>query len=442
MTDKHALSYLLRQAAGWGMLAWLTLANQAPATPLWNDGLNEIGSTGYLRAGGGVSAGQTQVCFKAPGAGAKYRLGNECEVYGRASVYYRHRWQEGGDAPYLHAEVQPEFNAPYGTDIAYQTLAQAYVEAGNLAESPLKLWAGRRYYKRRDIHLNDYFYMNLKGDGFGVRDIPLGFGDLVYTYLQMYDTPANVGLSWPEHKVAMRNHEIGLYNLRSNPGGVVMLDWRHAAVDGGSFAGSGGPLEVQSAGGWAFSAQHRQQGWMGGTNTVALQYGRGAARSAWTTPVESAAALARLTSPASAAALEAAETWRLVDFHLYEGQKWAMQSAFIWEKRHSARFDGSDLTWLSAGARPMWFIGGAWRLVGEAGYDRIVNHAAATRGGLWKVTAAIEWADAPGYFSRPALRAYLTRAGWSEAFRGQIGGTVFGNDSRGWSTGIQMESWW
>lgn len=424
------------------MLVCLAGAQEAGATALWNDGLNEMGSIGYLRAGGGISDGKTQVCFKAPGAGAKYRLGNECEVYGRASVYYRHRLQEGDNAPYVHAELQPEFKGAYGEDITYQTMAQAYVEAGNLADSPLKVWAGRRYYKRRDIHINDYFYMNLKGDGFGVRDIPLGFGDLSYTYLQMYDTPASVGLTWPEHKVSMRNHEIGLYNIRTNPGGSVMLDGRHAEIEGTSFNGGSGPVSVQGARGWAFSAQHRQEGIIGGTNTVALQYGRGAARSAWTTPTESASALARLNNPASAAALESAETWRLVDFHLYEGNKWAMQSAFIWEKLNHARFDGADRTWISAGARPMWYLDSHWRLVGEAGYDRVINHTSSTSGNLWKVTIAAEWAPRMVFLSRPAVRAYVTQATWSDSLRGQIGTPEFSAGTRGWNAGVQFETWW
>lgn len=57
MTNKHALSYLLRQAAGWGMLAWLTLASQAAATPLWNDGLNEIGGAVFGTDSQGWSTG-------------------------------------------------------------------------------------------------------------------------------------------------------------------------------------------------------------------------------------------------------------------------------------------------------------------------------------------------------------------------------------------------
>ncbi len=424
------------------LVVWLCATTLSYAAQLWNDGRDEIGSAGYLRAGGGVSDGQTQACFKAPGAGAKYRLGNECEVYGRASLYYRHRWRENDDAPYLHTEVQPEFNGAYGSDVMYQTLAQAYVEAGNLGATPIKVWAGRRYYKRRDIYINDYFYMNLKGDGLGIRDVPLGFGDLVYTFLQMYETPANVGLNWPEHRVAMRNHEFGLYNLRSNPGGVMMLDLRHAEIVGGNYIGESGAFNVHGARGWAFSAQHRQEGVLGGVNTVAVQYGRGAARSAWTSPVEGAAALAKLTTPAAAAALEAAETWRVVDFHLFQGARWAMQSALIWERRNSAAFDGAERTWISAGTRPMWFASGNWRLVGEAGYDRVINHATNRAGEMRKLSAALEWADAPGYFSRPVLRAYLTHAKWSETFRGEIGGPTFGNALHGWSAGLQMESWW
>lgn len=310
-------------------LSFLSFCHPSPAkgAVLWHEGADEIGSTGYLRAGGGNSGSQNQACFQAPGAGAKYRLGNECEVYGRASLYYRRQLGDGDRAPYVRAEMQPEFKGPYGDAIEYQTLAQAYVEIGNLRDTPAKAWLGRRYYQRRDIHINDYFYMNLKGDGLGVRDIPLGFGDLAYTYLQMYDTPSGLGLSWPENKVTMRNHELGLYSLKTNPGGTMMLDWRHAEIDGASFGGGNGPVTIHGARGWAATIQHRQEGFAGGTNTLALQYGRGAARSAWTSPTESAATLARLATPASAAALEDAETWRAVDFHLYEGRRWAMQSA-------------------------------------------------------------------------------------------------------------------
>jgi maltoporin len=423
------------------MLACLTAAQSAAAAVLWHEGLNEIGSTGYLRAGIGVSDGNTQSCFKAPGAGAKYRLGNECETYGRASVYYRRKSREGDNAPYVHAEVQPEFSGPYSENVTFQTIAQAYVETGNLADSPAKYWVGRRYYQRRDIHINDYFYMNLKGDGLGVRDIPLGVGNLKLTYLQFHETPLTAGLQ-SSSKVAMRNFEIGLHNVPANPGGTLLFDLRRAQIEGESFTGAGGPLTVHGVGGWAFTAEHQQQGILGGSNNIALQYGQGAARSAWNTPTENASTLARLTTAANADALAAAETWRLVDFHLYEGAKWAVQSAFIWEKRDHARFDGTDSTWLSAGARPMWYLGEHWRLVGELGFDRVINHGAASDGNVRKATVAAEWAPRTGFFSRPAVRAYVTQASWSDSLRGQVGTPEYSSSTRGWNAGVQLETWW
>lgn len=430
-----------RKRADWLLLVCLIAAPAAEAAALWRDGLNEIGSVGYLRAGVGVSDGNTQSCFKTPGAGAKYRLGNECEVYGRASVYYRRYSSAGDNAPYIHAEVQPEFNGAYGDPVTFQRIAQAYVEAVNQAGSAAKFWVGRRYYKRRDIHINDYFYMNLKGDGLGVRDIPLGFGDLNLTYLQFHETPLTAGIA-TSNKVALRNYEIGLYNIPANPGGTLLFDLRRAQIEGDSFITSGGPLTVHDAEGWAFTAEHRQQGILGGTNNIALQFGQGAARSAWNTPTESASALARLNTSANADALAAAETWRVVDSHLYEGAKWAMQSAFIWEKRDHARFDGTDSTWISIGARPMRYLTEHWRLVGELGYDRVINHSAASDGSVRKTTIAAEWAPRTAFLSRPAVRFYVTQASWSASLRGQVGAPEYSTATRGWNAGMQLETWW
>lgn len=422
-------------------MAALCAAPDSRAAVLWSDGVTDIGSTGYLRAGVGDSAGHTQSCFQAPGAGAKYRLGNECEVYGRASLYYRHRLQEGSIAPYFHAEAQPEFNGAYGDAFEYKDMAQAFVEVGNLRGTPAKAWIGRRYYKRRDIHINDYFYMNLKGDGLGVRDIPTGFGDLAYTFLRQHSTPSGIGLAGTD-EVATHNHEFGLHNIKANPGGALTFDLRHSAIQGETFSTDAGTVTLHAAQGWAATAQHSQQGVLGGTNTAALQYGRGAARSAWNSPAESAAALARLTTAESAAALEAAVTWRVVEQHLYDGAKWAMQSAMIWEKRDSRQFDGADQTWVSLGARPMYYLDDHWRLLGEGGYDRVRNRASGVSGYLWKFTAALEWAQQRGFMSRPVLRGYVTRAGWSDAFRGQVGGSEFADATRGWNAGVQLEAWW
>ena len=80
------------------------------ALTLWDDHNHEIGTKGYVRAGAGISDGHTQVCFKAPGAGAKYRLGNECDVYGKAGVYYQYKENEEQNPFFVRYEYTPEFS--------------------------------------------------------------------------------------------------------------------------------------------------------------------------------------------------------------------------------------------------------------------------------------------------------------------------------------------
>ena len=61
---------------------------------------------GYLRSGFGVnSQGGAQVAFQAPGAGAKYRLGNEAETY--AELTFVNNWvkDKTGDSPWFKTEV-------------------------------------------------------------------------------------------------------------------------------------------------------------------------------------------------------------------------------------------------------------------------------------------------------------------------------------------------
>lgn len=411
----------------------MLLSTPAAATTLWSEGANELGSHGYLRAGAGTSAGDQLACFKTPGAGAKYRLGNECEEYGKASLYYRR--QTDKDGPYLHLEWMPEFKGDYGERVRYTKNVQSYVEFGNLFGGPMDLWIGRRYNYRRDIHINDYFYMNLWGDGLGLRDIPVGPARLAYTYLQDDQVPTLAGALEP---VRQHSHDFSLYGWQSNPGGNLMLDLRLARIDGRSVAADG--TAVTGADGWALALQHQQQGVLGGVNNVVLQFGRGAARAAWSAPTEGAAALGQLTTALRADALEQAETWRLVDFHLVDKAGWAMMSALVLEHKDHRDFDGTEQTWLSLGARPMWFLDEHWRVTAELGLDRVMGEP--RTGSLFKQTLALEWAPKRGFYARPAWRAFVSHAGWSDSLRGLVASPAFADASEGWGAGVQVETWW
>ena len=46
------------------------------------------------------------------------------------------------------------------------------------------------------------------------------------------------------------------------------------------------------------------------------------------------------------------------------------------------------------------------------------------------------------FFSRPALRAFVTYANWSDGLRGFVGGTPYANKTSGLTYGVQVETWW
>jgi len=413
----------------------LIAITQASATELWQNNQHEIGSHGYLRTGLGSSDSQTPVCFKAPGAGSKYRLGNECENYGELSIYYRYRFGDGDHAPYVHYEYLKPFLGPYSKSIKLLPFDENYLEFGNIGGTPVSVTVGRHRFLRRDIHISDYFYMNRSGEGISIEGIPLGFAAFGYTYLRHKQVPAGMVVT---NEVTQHNHDFSLYDVQVDPDASLALDFRLSRIAGKTF----GPVTIHSVNGWAVSAEHKQKNILGGSNTFSIQYGRGAARSAWSTTSEGVDTLSQLVSAQAATDLEKAYTWRLVNHHLYEGNGWAMQSGVVWEDKHSVAFDGINQTWVSIGARPTYYIDEHWRLTGEAGLDYVKDKTAASDGSLVKMTIAMEWSAEKSYFSRPALRAYVSNAFWSNSFVGQVGVPVYADRNHGWNAGLQLETWW
>lgn len=423
---------------------WTVLVQLVPmacpslqAFPLWIDGAHEIGTHGSLRLNGTTLPKQAASCFSAPGAGARYRLGNECDNLLELGGYYR--YQAGKSGSYFHIEREFEAKWPDNVPLRYTGILQSYVEAGNIADSSVDFWIGQRKNKRRKIYINDYYYMNLKGKGLGVRDVPVGPAMFAYTYLRSYQIPAVNGLAATD-RVLQSSHDFSFYGFSGKPDGPLMLDFRYSQIEGNSFAGTGIPVTIHGVKGWAFAAQYEQEGLFGGSNKAVIQYGRGAARAAWSKPGESGSVLGKLITAGKAVDLEAAVTLRLLDYQLIETNSWAFMGDVIAEKQDARKFDATDQVWFSMGARAIYFINEHWQVSGEAGGDRV--NSANGKGNLLKQTLAMEWVRSPGFFSKPLLRAYVTHAGWSGSFLGQTGGTPYAQDTQAWSGGVQMEAKW
>lgn len=131
---------------------------------------------GYLRSGVGATAGGgDQACFQAAGAPAKYRLGNECETYaeiglgqevwseGNRSFYVdsmiAYRSDQGNDWEATGTDTNGGENNPFD-EAGTTSIRQFNVVGKNLIPSlpGAAIWAGKRYYKRHDVHINDYYY--------------------------------------------------------------------------------------------------------------------------------------------------------------------------------------------------------------------------------------------------------------------------------------------
>jgi len=142
---------------------------------------------GYLRSGFGVNGkGGDMEAFKAPGAGAKYRLGNEMETYGEAALV-NNLLTSGGPTVFTQIRVAYQTKNHMGWDIDKDKfiLREAFSQMSNFRWAPgMKFWAGERFYDRHDIHINDFYVFDMSGYGGGVEDIPLGkWGTLSLAYI-------------------------------------------------------------------------------------------------------------------------------------------------------------------------------------------------------------------------------------------------------------------
>jgi maltoporin len=158
--------------------------------------LNAFEFHGYFRSGYGLnSQGGQQVAFQAPGAGAKYRLGNEAETYGK--LIFVNNWlnpKHNSDKAWMKTEVMIEANTTNSANYANFNngigndqfrFREAFVEAGNVLESQTnaKFWAGERYYRRQHIEIDDFYPLDMSGYGAGVEDWDLRVGKMAVAFL-------------------------------------------------------------------------------------------------------------------------------------------------------------------------------------------------------------------------------------------------------------------
>ena len=397
---------------------------------------------GYFRSGFGMNSdGGQQVAFQAPGAGAKYRLGNEAETYGE--FIFVNNWlnpDHDVDKAWMKTEVMLEANTtnsasyanfPNGAGNDQFRLREAFIQAGDVLESQpdAKFWAGERYYRRQHIEIDDFYPLDMSGYGAGVEDLNVRFGKLAVAYL----AGARPDIVTENGYLAKQNVDVRLYDLKG-PAGLWAGWFNFATTKGGTITDVTIPTtgsRIPTTDGYAFGLRHQTLKWHGGYHTFGIQYGTGAA-SNFSTSIDDPTAYLR-----SSARLLVTE-----QVLLQANDKWAIMPVFVYQRLKDGNPRDGWNQWISFGARPEWFFSKHLSLALEAGADRTSTPSGHYDGWLRKVTIAPQIGSGRKFFSRPVLRAFLTYANWSDAFRGLVGGPAFLNRKSGLIYGVQAETWW
>jgi maltoporin len=391
---------------------------------------------GYLRSGYGLnSRGGQQVAFQAPGADAKYRLGNEAETYGE--LIFVNNWvnpQHDKDKAWIKTEFMIEGNTsnsasfanfPGGIGNDQIRVREAFVQAGNIFKSQpnAKFWAGERYYRRYQAHINDFYILDMSGYGGGVEDLDVKVGKLAVAFL----AGARPDVTTENGNYAKSNIDVRLYDVKA-PGGKLGAWFNYARAKGGTTPTG---TVIPTSNGYAFGIAHQRLEWKGGYNWFSVQYGKGAA-SNFSTSIDDPTPFLKDT-----------KKFRIAEHFLIQtNDKFAIQPVFVYQRSHSGNPRDGWNQWVSLGARPQYFFTDHLSVAFEAGLDRTSSGNGQYEGWLRKFTIAPQIGAGRKFFSRPVLRVFMTYASWSNGLRGFVGGIPFQGKTSGLSFGVQTETWW
>jgi maltoporin len=391
---------------------------------------------GYLRSGFGINGeGGDQVAFIAPGADAKYRLGNETETYGELAFVNNFK-PEQPDGAQFKVQVRVAFHTEqlknWDTEDDKFMIRESFVEAGNLGwdwSPEIKFWAGQRFYKRHDIHINDFYPFDMSGYGGGVEDISLPFDDakLAVAYIggssDSYEFPRR-------GRIAKNTIDMRIYDV-TVPFGKGMFWLAPSGVKGDTYSNNGADISYPGTGGLATGFMHVHNYDPTGYNQITVQYGKGSGSNFGPT----------LQDPTPG--LKDSWQWRFTESNVIQiGDHFTMMSDFIYQVKDEGQPGDSRITWISAGARPIYCFTENLAIAFEGGLDYVDSELGGYHGLLYKFTVAPEIRIDNTFFGRPVIRAYFTYAGWTNEFKGLVGGSAYETDKDGISVGVQAEAWW
>lgn len=432
----------------------------------------EVDYHGYMRAGFGANVdGGSQYCYGNGGpttfGHAVGRLGDECDVYAELSLNVNKVWESNdGDAFNLHTLVA------YGTyeDGGLDARGNSFQSIGTNPDSPwngqraafreawadytmsngMKLWAGNRYYGRKDIHILDMYYVNNSGNGIGVENIDLGPGKFHAAVVQhkwkaplsVKDDPAtgvdeSKALESTQVYSTANTIDLRYTGLETNDKGsmeFILLAAKPSHTDAQEKAIAAGVGNSTDYGldktGISFTVEHTQ-GHSMGFNKAAIQYSTEGY--AWAGFVGNHLG----DSYNMESGQEGRKSVRLIDWGVIEGEKWDLGYSFVYaqllDKGVGAASNAEDAKAMSVVVRPSYKWSETMSTVLELGYFQqdFGSDWGADREDLNKVTVAQQWQAGSSFWARPAIRVFASMYDGDMAV-----------DNNDFMVGAQVEAWW
>lgn len=432
------------------LLCWLFLVpiTTFADTPIGNNSTFNLNFS--LRTSVGASkGGETELAFKAPGAVTKFRLGNEADNNLKLAFEYR-RFLDGQltrDKKHIKLVFMLEGYDIQGNDVDanFSGLAQGYLSFNNFAGQGSQVWVGRRWYDRVSIYMLDHFWLNTgqrARAGAGIEGLSFGDMQLDIAFLMSEDHAVRIPTTQaePQESVNSTAIDLRLKNIATNTSGHLNL-WAY-----GNYRPTNIEANLQSDNGLGLAVWHVQNwGQSGSRNRAHIMFREGTAvsRNGFNpNPILNNGELQGVKY------LEFAN-----DFLASVNSNWDVAFVALYRKTqempkpqpvNTAALNNQPIentrTVFTIGLRPQYALSEHLSIVSEFGHDRVKREG--QKGNLNKLTIALQLQAKKGYWDRPAIRAFVTAAKWSDAFKGKVGGPQFLSDTSGFSVGIQAEWWW
>lgn len=289
----------------------------------------------------------------------------------------------------------------------------------------LKVWAGKRFYGREDVHINDWFVRIMDGTGMGM-EMPVGPGTMKFAFIAANDPT--------QGEYALADEDLGSfvqknYDLRYDmPALDGTLDLELQVVncatdDNGNDGGLGVYVGYGRADYYMFAS---------GFSKTLIQYGTDRAADLGT----SYGFTAKDASALRLATFGVAE--------LNENFKW--MSNFVYETSTDKYGKDWDASWWAFTIRPEYYLNRNFAIVTEFGIEDMVEQA----GNDDLDAMAMKFTVAPtltldntSFWTRPQLRAFVSYGTWGDDLKGgyAFGGMQYSKETSGVTYGVQMETW-